>query len=69
MHITSSVSVIPLTHKEKTLGDTVEDILSRESLNSINGINLKVLNGMVDDISKQGRNDLRRPTFFLRYLC
>ena len=57
MHIISSLSVNSVNTQRKTLEDTVEDILIRESLNSVSGINLKVLNGMEDDISKQGQND------------
>ena len=40
------------------LQTTVEDILNREGLNSICDINLKVLNGISDNISKQGQNEL-----------
>ena len=40
------------------LQTTVEDILNREGLNSISDINLKVLNGISDNISKQGQNEL-----------
>ena len=32
--------------------------LNREGLNSISDINLKVLNGISDNISKQGQNEL-----------
>ncbi|MCW4261357.1 MAG: reverse transcriptase domain-containing protein [Candidatus Thiodiazotropha endolucinida] len=35
-----------------------EEILNREGLNTITDINLKVLNGNIHDISKQGQNDL-----------
>ncbi|MEW8546767.1 MAG: reverse transcriptase domain-containing protein [Candidatus Thiodiazotropha sp.] len=40
------------------LEKTVEDILNREGLNSIRDVSLKVLIGNVENISKQGQNDL-----------
>ena len=40
------------------LQSTVEDILNREALNSVSDINMKTLNGIVDNISKQAQNDI-----------
>ena len=41
-----------------TLEKTVEDVLNREGLNTVSDITLKVLNGSIDGISRQGQTDL-----------
>ena len=40
------------------LESTVEDIINREGLTLISDINLKTLNGVIDDDSKQAQNEI-----------
>ena len=40
------------------LEKSVEEVLYREGIFTVCGINLKVLNGGICDISRQGQNDL-----------
>lgn len=44
--------------QRNSLEATVDDIVYREGLDSIWDINLKVLNGAIENISKQGQNDM-----------
>ena len=43
-----------------------EDIINREGLNSIGDINLKVLYGAIENLSKQGQNEML--SALLRYI-
>ena len=40
------------------LVEKVESIINSEGLNSVGVINLKVLNGNIDDLSSQGKNEI-----------
>ena len=40
-----------------TLKKTVEGVFNREGLNTVSHITLKVLNGSIDGISRQGQTD------------
>ena len=44
--------------ERSNLVEKVETIINSEGLNSLGVINLKVLNGNIDDLSRQGRNEL-----------
>ena len=41
-----------------TLVEKVETIINSEGLNSVGVINLKVLNGNIDDLSSQRKNEI-----------
>ena len=55
-HVT--LHVICSKNERHILQSTVEDILNREALNSVSDINMKTLNGIVDNITKQAQNDI-----------
>ena len=44
--------------ERSNLVEKVETIINSEGLNSVGVINLKVLNGNIDDFSSQGKNEI-----------